>query len=120
MTIQLVANGSSSTLANKYGESAVSVAIKLQRGNSLLGHLLNTPEALVLAIHQSAHDGNIGILQALLNAGVDLNISDSLGTTPLMKAALNKQLAVVQALASYPSCLVNATNKVSVTCIDRL
>jgi ankyrin repeat protein len=57
----------------------------------------------------AARDGNLGVAQALLAAGADLEQTDANAITPLLMAALNGQVALAQLLLDYGAA-VNAAD----------
>lgn len=63
--------------------------------------------ALMIAVNQN----NLSIIQKLLNKGADINLADFDGLTPLMFAATNGFIDVVQYCANYPTITINQQSK---------
>ena len=49
-------------------------------------------------IHIAAKKGHMGIVRTLIEAGADVNASNSLGNTPLIRSACTNRLALTRAL----------------------
>lgn len=47
------------------------------------------------SIHSAAEYGDIDAIKSFLNVGIDINLVDTMGDTPIMRAAANDQLAAV-------------------------
>ena len=55
-------------------------------------------KALDISIHDAARDKNIEVLKQHLESGIDVNLKDKFGDTPLHKAALNGHKAIAELL----------------------
>lgn len=62
------------------------------------------------SIHNSAQNGNKNEVKALLKQGVDINLRDVMGNTPLHLAVRYKHLKIVKILIQVPDCDLTATN----------
>ena len=57
-----------------------------------------TVKAPDISIHDAARDNNIEVLKQQLEAGIDVNVKDKFGDTPLHKAALNGHKVIAELL----------------------
>ena len=55
-------------------------------------------KALDISIHDAARDKNIKVLKQHLESGIDVNLKDKFGDTPLHKAALNGHKVIAELL----------------------
>ena len=55
-------------------------------------------KALDISIHDAARDKNIEVLKQHLESGIDVNLKDKFGDTPLHKAALNGHKVIAELL----------------------
>ncbi|XP_027151183.1 ankyrin-2-like isoform X1 [Coffea eugenioides] len=90
----LVHAGADVNLANNYGETAITLAEKHQNSDAFEKVMLNFLRAKgdnsyggSSTLHRAAHNGDLNLVQALINEGYDVNLSDCDGYTPLMLAA---------------------------------
>ena len=84
--------------AVKGGVSAQQLAIA--RGHSAAAALLAQAEGLGARLIQAAIDGHDALIRQLLVLGAPVNVTDAHGATPLMIAARNGDLGVLQFLLS--------------------
>jgi ankyrin repeat protein len=70
------------------------------------------------ALSFAAHNGHVGIVQALLAMpGIDVNAKNQLNDTALICAARQEHVAVVRALLAMPGINVNASNQANSTAL---
>ena len=55
-------------------------------------------KALDISIHDAARDKNIEVLKQHLESGIDVNLKDKFGDTPLHKSALNGHKVIAELL----------------------
>ena len=86
---------------SRYGETADVCALLTTAGDGAKA-LADTPhgESGNYALHMASANGHTAVINALVEAGADVNVKNGAGSTPLHWAALNAHKAAVLALLS--------------------
>ena len=95
--------------AIEYG--CVSIAKYLiSQPNSLCETL--TKDKNTTLLHDAAGElGDLSLVQSLVERGVDVNVEDKYGNTPLYMACIHNHLPVVEYLTAQPNCNINSNNE---------
>ena len=106
---------------NEKGGTALNIAafegheelVRVLLKNGVKANIINQMEApyKYQALHLAARSGHFEIVGALINAGADVNARDEFGNTPLIVAAANKRLNVVNFLLTEEVVNINALNE---------
>ena len=111
---ELIKGGVDINITNKYGENALEVSV--EEGNLVLVKLLIT-EGVELAslrrtlVQEATCNGDTEIVKLLIDAGVDVNITNSSGRNPLSYAAENGHVEIVKLLITLGADVNNQSSE---------
>jgi len=116
----LIKGGAIVDLRNAYGQTPLDAAAETANGVAIANALINaglnvnaqdpignTP------LHAASYLGNIELVQLLIAAGADLDITSFRGHTPLQEALANKKQIMVELLKDYAQRIKSAQLRVS-------
>ena len=95
--------------AIEYG--CVSIAKYLISQPNCLCETLTKDKNTTLLLDAAGELGDLSLVQCLVERGVDVNIEDKYGNTPLYMACIYNHLPVVEYLTAQPNCNINSNNE---------
>ena len=95
--------------AIEYG--CVSVAKYLNSQPNSLCETLTKDKSTTPLLDAAGELGDLSLVQSLVKRGVDVNVEDKYGNTPLYMACIYNHLPVVEYLTAQPNCNINSNNE---------
>ena len=120
-----IANGADVNTVSKDGETALTLAIKIDSAHSInivaqllaAGAKVDTKNATGdTALMLATTSGHLDIITQLIDAGADVNVGNEKGETPLIEAAIYQNQAIITLLLEAGA-NVNAASKTGVTAL---